>query len=376
MSDFATRVNKIYLNSTTKYSNIENNQDWWVSSGDLLILIENYSNRILNKYQIKSFNINQENVTLSHFLFKNKAKKYNLWEVYSNKESLSTNVSGVSTVSKSIIDIHIEYESIKSIIRNIIKQRMNLVPKTSSSEFFQYYINETISKLSQGNKVNNSTSEIFNVTTISHHEIFSKHEIEKALLELSKIRRNIVRKIAAFMNHKGNHLSSINDLDLSLTEKDLFTNETNLSLRTKIFISYSHKDKDWLEQVVKHFKPVSRSGLIELWSDQKILAGQHWKAEINNALKTARVAILIITADFLDSDFIIQNELPPLLKSAEEKGTIIIPLIAKPSLFNIIPSLSQFQAINDPNQPLSGLSEDGRDKILVNLVLETIKILT
>src|SRR6218665_3206938 len=87
-----------------------------------------------------------------------------------------------------------------------------------------------------------------------------------------------------------------------------------------IFISYSHKDAEYLERLLVHLKPLERDGLIDTWVDTRLLAGDRWKKEIDAALKKARVAVLLVSADFLASDFIINNELPPLLKAAEEQG--------------------------------------------------------
>ena len=67
------------------------------------------------------------------------------------------------------------------------------------------------------------------------------------------------------------------------------------------------------------------------------------------------------------SDFIINNELPPLLKSAEEKGKAILSLIVKPCRFTSNESLSVFQAINDPKNPLSKLNENDREEMYVKV---------
>jgi hypothetical protein len=61
---------------------------------------------------------------------------------------------------------------------------------------------------------------------------------------------------------------------------------------------------------------------------------------------------LLISADFLASKFIRENELPPLLRAAEEEGTVILPIIVGPSLFLRNTSLAQFQAVNDASRPL------------------------
>ena len=66
-------------------------------------------------------------------------------------------------------------------------------------------------------------------------------------------------------------------------------------------------------------------------------------------------AVLLVSADFLASDFIADNELPPLLVAAENEGVIILPVIVSPCLFTNVPALARFQAVNLPSKPLSAL---------------------
>jgi hypothetical protein len=104
-------------------------------------------------------------------------------------------------------------------------------------------------------------------------------------------------------------------------------------------------------------------------------AGDRWKKEIEQALQRATVAILLISADFLASDFITDDELPPLLRSAEERGTRIIPLIVKPCRFTRDKSLRHFQALNDPKDALILLSDGDREAYYDQLATEVEKSL-
>jgi Domain of unknown function (DUF4268)/TIR domain len=134
-----------------------------------------------------------------------------------------------------------------------------------------------------------------------------------------------------------------------------------------VFVSYSHADARWLDRLRVHLKPLVRDGAIALWEDTQIMPGTPWREEIRRALDRARVAVLFITADFLASDFISSNELPPLLKAAEEKGTLILPVILKPSRFEKTEGLANFQAVNSPSKPLSSLPPDRREELWVRL---------
>ncbi len=137
--------------------------------------------------------------------------------------------------------------------------------------------------------------------------------------------------------------------------------------RTKVFISYSHKDEKWLERLQVHLKPLERAGLVDRWDDTRIGAGDAWHDEIRQALDATRVAVLLISADFLASDFIATDELPPLLDAAEKDDVRILPVIVKPSLFAETPSLSRFQAVNDPATPLIDMSEGDQERVFLDV---------
>lgn len=133
-----------------------------------------------------------------------------------------------------------------------------------------------------------------------------------------------------------------------------------------VFVSYSHKDSSWLERLEVHLKPLVRSGKIELWHDKRINAGQLWNPEIEKALARASVAVLLVSADFLASDFIVSEELPILLAKAEESGTKVIPIIIAPCRFKES-ALSRFQSSNIPSKPLSILPAQEAEIALVKV---------
>jgi hypothetical protein len=137
--------------------------------------------------------------------------------------------------------------------------------------------------------------------------------------------------------------------------------------RTQIFVSYSHADADWLKRLQVHLKPLERTGAIAWWDDTQILPGMVWRDEIEKALSAVQIGVLLVSADFLASDFIANHELPPLLAAAQAKGLTILSLIVGPSQFQNTPELSRFQAVNDPAQPLIGLSKAEQETMLLKL---------
>lgn len=144
--------------------------------------------------------------------------------------------------------------------------------------------------------------------------------------------------------------------------------------RTKLFISYSHQDQVWLDRLKRHLEPLNRQGLIDSWDDTRIRPGDDWRQEIQAALDAAKVAVLLVTADFFASKFIADNELPPLLAAAEGKGVRIISVLVGPSRFERTPALSHFQAVNSPQKLLKGMSEYEWETVL-NGLAETIESL-
>src|SRR5262245_51543395 len=137
--------------------------------------------------------------------------------------------------------------------------------------------------------------------------------------------------------------------------------------RTRVFISYSHRDRKWLERLHRHSRPLERDHAMEIWDDTQIEAGANWRGEIGAALQSAKVAILLVSADFLASEFIASEELPRLLAAADQDGAIILPLIVSPCRFTHTAGLSRFQAVNSPTKPLIQLNTAERESLFVRV---------
>jgi hypothetical protein len=139
--------------------------------------------------------------------------------------------------------------------------------------------------------------------------------------------------------------------------------------RTKVFISYSHRDVAFRERLETHLTPLERTGTIERWDDTRLRTGQRWQSEIEQALASARIAILLVSPDFLASSFIQNEELPKLLAAEQERGLVIMSVILKPCRFGNT-ALAQFQALNPPEQYLAKLPEHEQDAYWLKLTEE------
>ncbi len=131
--------------------------------------------------------------------------------------------------------------------------------------------------------------------------------------------------------------------------------------RKKVIIFHHETDKKYLERLRVHLTPLEKKYLIEVWDTTSILPGAVRHAETQQALSTAKVAILLINADFLASDFV-ENELPMLLDINRAKGTVILSIITNYCAFQGT-KLSQFQAVNTSSTPLSSMNKSKQEKL-------------
>jgi hypothetical protein len=135
--------------------------------------------------------------------------------------------------------------------------------------------------------------------------------------------------------------------------------------RCSVFNSYSHKDKKFAEQLLTHLKPLERTIGVEAWSDVQIRPGDKWLEKIKTALAEAKVAVMLVTKDFLASDFIDQHELGPLLREAARGGTRVLWVPLRACSWNETP-LKNYQAAIPPEKPLAEMKAE-RDRAWVNI---------
>src|SRR5262245_46885320 len=94
-------------------------------------------------------------------------------------------------------------------------------------------------------------------------------------------------------------------------------------LRDLVFISYSHRDEDWRARLLIFLEAYAD---LKVWADPYIRVGDQWRREIATALARCSVAVLLVSPDFLVSDFIKREELPPLLRSADGGIVTLVPV--------------------------------------------------
>jgi TIR domain-containing protein len=99
----------------------------------------------------------------------------------------------------------------------------------------------------------------------------------------------------------------------------------------EVFYSYSHKDEDLRNELETHLSLLERSGLIVAWHDRRIGAGEEWSKEIDAHIQSAQVILLLISPDFLASEYCYGIEMKTALERHAREHAIVIPIILRPA---------------------------------------------
>ena len=121
----------------------------------------------------------------------------------------------------------------------------------------------------------------------------------------------------------------LNGVDLEGTRQPTTAMERH-SQALRLFFSYSHKDDLLREQLETHLKLLQRQGLIQPWHDRRILPGDDWAGEIDDNLNRADIILLLVSADFMASDYCYDIEMTRAMERHESGEARVIPIILRP----------------------------------------------
>lgn len=143
-----------------------------------------------------------------------------------------------------------------------------------------------------------------------------------------------------------------------------------------VFVSYSHDDRDWKEQVESFLKLLKRQKLLdfEIWDDRDIDYGDNWREKIDEAMENAKVAVLLVSKHFLNSDFINDVELPFFLERLRNEAVQVLPVIVAPCPVQLIPWLDALQRFPPDDRTLLGMSEADQEQHLSDLAVEVLRL--
>lgn len=119
----------------------------------------------------------------------------------------------------------------------------------------------------------------------------------------------------------------------------------------RVFLSYSHTDEKYRNELAKHLKILQRQGIIETWHDRCLLPGDNWANDINENLRNADIILLLISVDFINSEYCFELEMKEALARHDRGEAVVIPVILRPCHWTAL-SFGKLQAATRDGKPV------------------------
>ncbi len=209
-----------------------------------------------------------------------------------------------------------------------------------------------------------SGQDIWKTATVAEAHLYFG-QIEESLREYRKLQTlgAEIWKLQSASLQAGRIAAKLNNRALAEELEAIFT--PGAKRVNRIFLSYSHRDKEWVDRLKVMIAPFlhAAESEIDFWDDSHLQAGQQWDAEIHRALAEAGVAVALVSSSFLGSAYVMQKELPPMIKAADEGGLRLLWVYISAAGWEETP-LQRFQATHDTKKPLNMLPRAEQDEAL------------
>src|ERR1041384_4749549 len=120
----------------------------------------------------------------------------------------------------------------------------------------------------------------------------------------------------------------------------------------KVFCSYAHLDENLRDKLERQLSPLLRTGQIENWHDRKIKAGEKWRGKIDDELNSAHNILLLVSPDFIASDYCYKIEMTRALERHENGEARVVPVILRPCNWQKMP-FAEIQVLPANAQPVT-----------------------
>ena len=118
--------------------------------------------------------------------------------------------------------------------------------------------------------------------------------------------------------------------DLIIKKSQYIPNMSSVNQKIEVFFSYSHQDQELRDELAKHLKNLQKQGVISTWCDRDISAGSEWAGAIDDHLNSAQIILLLISPDFMASDYCCDLEMRRAMERYEDGEAVVIPIILRP----------------------------------------------
>ncbi len=140
-----------------------------------------------------------------------------------------------------------------------------------------------------------------------------------------------------------------------------------------VFYSYAHEDKDLRDELDKHLTALKRLEWIQSWHDHEILPGRAWRQEIEVHLSTARIILLLVSPDFIASDYCYSIEMKQAIERHQKGEAHVIPILLRPVDLEGTP-ISELQMLPHGGKPV--ISWTRRDEALEQIARGIRRVVT
>ena len=123
-------------------------------------------------------------------------------------------------------------------------------------------------------------------------------------------------------------------------------------MMANVFMSYSHSDEDLRQKLEKHLAGLRRQGIISNWHDRRIGPGEEIHSQISAQLNAAHIILLLVSSDFLASDYCYDNEMVRAMERHEEDTARVIPVILRPCDWQAAP-FGHLNAVPTDGKPVT-----------------------
>jgi hypothetical protein len=135
----------------------------------------------------------------------------------------------------------------------------------------------------------------------------------------------------------------------------------------RLFVSFAPADRDLKDALLKHLSVLQRFGGMEVWSADRVRPGDDWRREVEDALASTDLALLLLSSDFLASDFLQDQEVPKLFERREKQGLLVVPIILRSCLWEMHPWLSRLSPLPADRRALASHDGDERDRAMTDV---------
>lgn len=186
--------------------------------------------------------------------------------------------------------------------------------------------------------------------------------------EIQKLSKNIQNPITINDASIVDNISTNGGENNLIIPEELYIKKPHTS--KGIFISYAHEDLSWAQLIHKSLSLVASKNGYEIWLDRMINTGEYWENKIYSEIEKSSIAILVLSHDFLNSNFILNKELPRIFAEKERRYLKVFPIMVRSCPYTLHEDLAKFQFFNDPEKPFASLQQWEVDKELTRLSYE------